>query len=110
NAAQFFTDNAPHRGPTTRVGRAEEAPKSEDQAPELRYAFLRRVARDVGATVIATGHTRDDQAETVLLHLARGSGIAGLAGMRPRRDDILRPPLASARADTPAVRADRQVD
>ena len=92
--AQFVADLAQSRGATIRLGRAETAPTSEDQARELRYAFLRRVARDAGATLIATGHTRDDQAETVLLHLARGSGIAGLAGMRPRRDDIVRPLLA----------------
>lgn len=101
--AQFVADLAQSRGATIRIGRAEAAPTSEDQARELRYAFLRRAARDVGATSIATGHTRDDQAETVLLHATRGSGLAGLAGMRPRRDDIVRPLLDIGRADTRAV-------
>ncbi|HLZ47731.1 MAG TPA: tRNA lysidine(34) synthetase TilS, partial [Candidatus Limnocylindria bacterium] len=66
--AQFVADLAQSRGATIRIGRADAAPKSEDAARELRYAFLRRAARDVGAASIATGHTRDDQAETVLLH------------------------------------------
>ena len=101
--AQFVADLAQSRGATIRIGRADAAPKSEDDARELRYAFLRRAARDVGATSIATGHTRDDQAETVLLHATRGSGLAGLAGMRPRRDDIVRPLLSIGRAETAAI-------
>ena len=101
--AQFVADLAQSRGATIRIGRAGAAPKSEDGARELRYAFLRRAAREVGATSIATGHTRDDQAETVLLHATRGSGLAGLAGMRPRRDDIVRPLLSIGRAETRAI-------
>jgi len=101
--ATFVADLAQRYGATIRIGRAEIAPRSEDEARELRYAFLRRAARELGATSIATGHTRDDQAETVLLHATRGSGLAGLAGMRPRRDDIVRPLLAIGRADTEAV-------
>jgi tRNA(Ile)-lysidine synthase len=101
--AQYVADLAQGHGATIRIGRADTAPKSEDEARDLRYAFLRRAAREVGATRIATGHTRDDQAETVLLHATRGSGLAGLAGMRPRRDDIVRPLLAIGRAETEAV-------
>ncbi len=92
--AAFVAELANHIGATLRVGRAEVAPKNEDDARNARYDFLRRVARDLGATAIATGHTRDDQAETVLLHLTRGSGVAGLAGMRPERDGIVRALLA----------------
>ena len=101
--AAFVANLANHVGATLRAGRAQRAPKSEDDARRARYEFLRRVAAEAGAAAIATGHTRDDQAETVLLHLTRGSGIAGLAGMRPERDGITRPLLAIGRAETTAV-------
>jgi tRNA(Ile)-lysidine synthase len=101
--AAFVAELANHIGATLRVGRADAPSKNEDEARNARYDFLRRVARDLGATAIATGHTRDDQAETVLLHLTRGSGLAGLAGMRPERDGIVRPLLAIGRSDTVAV-------
>jgi tRNA(Ile)-lysidine synthase len=108
--AQFVADLAQSRGATIRIGRAEQPPKSEDDARALRYAFLRRAAEDVGAARIATGHTRDDQAETVLLHATRGSGLAGLAGMRPLRDDIVRPLLAIGRADTEALCREAKIE
>jgi tRNA(Ile)-lysidine synthase len=101
--AAFVAELANHIGATLRVGRADTAPMNEAEARNARYEFLRRVARDLGATAVATGHTRDDQAETVLLHLSRGTGLAGLAGMRPERDGIVRPLLAIGRADTTAV-------
>ncbi len=74
----------------------------ETAAREARYAFLRQVAAQIGTAAIATGHTRDDQAETVLLHLARGSGLHGLRGMQPRRGDVIRPLLDVERAATVA--------
>lgn len=55
----------------------------EETARRLRYAFLARVALQVGATRIAVAHHADDQAETVLMHLLRGAGPAGLRGMLP---------------------------
>ncbi len=55
----------------------------EAAARHARYTFLARVAATVGAARIAVGHNRDDQAETVLMHVLRGSGLAGLRGMLP---------------------------
>jgi tRNA(Ile)-lysidine synthase len=55
----------------------------EEAGRELRYAFLARVAREVGANRIAIGHTRDDQVETILMHILRGTGITGLCGLAP---------------------------
>jgi len=55
----------------------------EEAARELRYAFLARVAKKVGANRIAIGHTRDDQVETILMHILRGTGITGLCGLAP---------------------------
>ncbi|MBI3522136.1 MAG: tRNA lysidine(34) synthetase TilS [Chloroflexi bacterium] len=101
--AQFVADLAARYGVPLRVGRAEHRASSEDDARRERYAFLRRAAAEIGALAIATGHTRDDQAETVLLHLTRGSGIGGLGGLRPSRDGIVRPLLSLTRRDTAAV-------
>ena len=53
----------------------------EEAAREVRYEFLARVARDTGAVAVALGHTADDLAETVLMHIIRGSGVHGLRGM-----------------------------
>lgn len=64
---------------------------------EIRYAFLQEVAEAIEAHVIALGHTRDDQVETVLLNLTRGAGTAGLAGMPICRDRFIRPLLGMSR-------------
>jgi tRNA(Ile)-lysidine synthase len=72
-------------------GGLEEAGRLE------RYAFLRAVKREEGASVVAVAHTRDDQAETLLLRLLRGSGRRGLASMRERSGDIVRPLLGASR-------------
>jgi tRNA(Ile)-lysidine synthase len=71
----------------------------EEAARRLRYDFLARAARQVGASRIAVGHTQDDQAETFLLKLIRGAGAAGLAGIYPRRGAVVRPLLEVSRAD-----------
>jgi tRNA(Ile)-lysidine synthase len=82
----------------------------EDMAREMRYQFLAFVAEKEGCDAIATGHTRDDQAETVLMRVIRGSGVRGIRGMLPvstvpganaRR--LLRPMLETTRAATEAI-------
>jgi tRNA(Ile)-lysidine synthase len=72
----------------------------EAAARRARYAVLEQVAESVGAAAVLLGHTRDDQAETVLLGLARGSGGRSIAGMRRAFDRFRRPLLDVARDDT----------
>ena len=71
----------------------------EEAARELRYAFLERAADALGCACIATAHTADDNVETLLMHLLRGSGTAGLGGIPPRRGRIVRPLLGVTRAE-----------
>jgi tRNA(Ile)-lysidine synthase len=71
----------------------------EAAARDVRYAALRRIARRHGAKVLLLGHTADDQAETVLLRAARGTGVDGLAAMRPVAGDLWRPLLRIRRVD-----------
>ena len=71
----------------------------EETARRMRYAFLEEAARAVGADRIATAHTADDNAETVLLHLIRGSGLQGLTGIRPRQGRLVRPLLTTTRRE-----------
>jgi len=71
----------------------------EDAARAARYAFFDRARQSSGADLVALGHTRDDQAETVLLRLTRGAGPRGLAGMYPRNGAYVRPLLACRRGD-----------
>lgn len=72
----------------------------EGAARRARYAVLEQVAEHSRAAVVLLGHTRDDQAETVLLGLARGSGARSLAGMRRAYDVYRRPFLDLSRDDT----------
>lgn len=71
----------------------------EAAAHDARYEFLATAAARLGADRIALGHTRDDQAETVLLRLMRGAGARGLAGMHPRRGPVIRPLLDCRRRE-----------
>ena len=77
----------------------------QDIARRERYAFLRRVAYSVGDALIATAHHRDDQAETMLLHLLRGSGASGLAGIVPLKNGVIRPLLCLSREEIQAYAA-----
>jgi tRNA(Ile)-lysidine synthetase-like protein len=69
----------------TRSWAADHKQSVEEAARNLRYLFLAAMARRVGAGRVAVAHTQDDQAETVLMHFLRGSGLAGLAGMEAKR-------------------------
>jgi tRNA(Ile)-lysidine synthase len=71
----------------------------EDAGRRMRYAFLEQAAAKLGASHVAVGHTRDDQAETVLLALIRGAGPRGLAGIAPRRGIIVRPLIERSHAE-----------
>lgn len=76
-----------------------EGASAQDAGRLLRYDYLRRVAAETGGAKIATGHHRDDQAETVLINLLRGAGGTGLGGMKAVSGDVVRPLLAVSRAD-----------
>ena len=88
---------------TRRVDIRALAGNLEDAARRVRYEWLGRVARRENAAWIATGHTADDLAETVLHHFLRGSGLAGLAGIAARRRldgvDLIRPLLTTRRCE-----------
>ena len=83
---------------------------TENAARIARYTFLRQAATDSASSVIATGHTQDDQVETLLLHLLRGAGAHGLAAMRPRTADLARPLLATTRSELERYLADHQLE
>ncbi len=103
----------------------EQGLSLEEAARRMRHRFLARVAAAVGAAAIALGHTADDQVETVLMNLIRGTGLAGLRGMRassapapwmtaglsfPRPVHLVRPLLVLTRAETAAYCADCGLD
>ena len=71
----------------------------EEAARELRYGILEEEAEKAGADAIAVAHHQDDNAETILLNLFRGSGLKGLAGIPLRRGRIIRPLLCVGRRD-----------
>jgi tRNA(Ile)-lysidine synthase len=68
-------------------------------ARELRYHWFAEVKETSGAAAIAEAHHKDDNAETLLLNLIRGTGINGLCGIRPRNGDVVRPLLCLSRED-----------
>ncbi len=85
----------------------------EDAAREERYAFFRRAARKAGARTVAVGHTLDDQAETVLHRILRGTGTKGLGGIPPVRQDgnlrIVRPLIGCRKKDLEAALREARV-
>ena len=88
------------------IGRADVAAKSrreksnlEDAARRARYDFFARLVEQGIVDCIATAHTADDQAETVLSHIFRGTGLAGLGAIHPRTPCVFRPLLSMRRAE-----------
>lgn len=78
------------------------------KARELRYGALQELASSQSAKSIAVGHTQDDQAETVLSRILRGTGIRGLSGIEPRRaDGVIRPLFDCRREDVRAYAVSR---
>ena len=84
------------RGDVRGTARAEGR-SIEDAARRLRYHFLEAARVNLGADVVAVGHSRDDQAETFLLRLVRGAGTRGLGSIRPRAGHVIRPLLETGR-------------
>jgi tRNA(Ile)-lysidine synthetase-like protein len=80
------------------------------RARELRYRALQEIAHAHHAIRVAVGHTQDDQAETVVARLLRGSGLRGLGGIEARRSDgVIRPLLDCRRSDVRSYAVDRQL-
>ena len=89
--AGYVSDLACHLGLPATIERRDVAAHRdqkggslEEAAREVRYSFLAEVAKATGASKVMVGHTRDDHIETIVMHLLRGTGIAGLRGLQPR--------------------------
>ncbi|MBK5257183.1 MAG: tRNA lysidine(34) synthetase TilS [Vicinamibacteria bacterium] len=101
--AQFCEELCDNLKVRLRSGRMSPSAKAlheggvEEAARLTRYSFLRRVAREENASAIVLGHTLDDQAETVLMRLVRGSGALGLSAMKAWDGELLRPLLDTRR-------------
>jgi len=100
----LFTGSGDTAAEAARTGRG-----IEETARSLRYAFFRGAAEKACASRIATAHTADDNAETMLLHFARGAGLRGLCGIPPVRGGIVRPLLTVTRAEVDEYLAENAV-
>lgn len=116
--AVFVMEQAAWAGFPCVLGRPEESPqaseKTESIARQRRYDFLIRTAREQNCRFVVTAHTADDQVETVLHHILRGTGLAGLAGMNPSRElvrdvSLIRPLLQVSRAEIDAYAAQHNI-
>lgn len=107
--AAFVRDWCAAQGVPLYTGQADVAKQAADRgtgieetARALRYAFLEQTAAEIGADRIATAHQAGDNAETILLHLTRGSGLRGLGGIPPVRGRMIRPLLTVERREIEA--------
>lgn len=89
----------------TRALAVQDGLSVEEAARTLRYTFLKQTAKTAGCQVILTAHHADDNAETLLLNLVRGTGLKGLCGIPQERDGILRPFLQITRKELVAYAA-----
>lgn len=103
---EFVRETCESWGIPLTVGRGDvgeharrEGLSTEEAARNLRYAFLRRAAAEAGCKRVYTAHHADDNAETILLNLIRGTGLAGLTGMDWEREGLCRPLLGAAREE-----------
>lgn len=70
----------------------------EEAGRIIRYKFLNKIKNEIGANIITTAHNKNDQAETMIMRFLRGSGLAGLSGIKPVREDgIIRPLIETKR-------------
>jgi tRNA(Ile)-lysidine synthase len=94
------------------VGEAKENLKTsfQEAGRTLRYRFLESTLKNIGGTKLALGHTADDQVETFLINLLRGSGLTGLAGMPEIRGAVIRPLIDCTRAEVEAYLASRNLE
>lgn len=98
--ARRVADRCRAAGVPCRIGRAgPDLARDQAAMREARYAYLREAADEIGAERIATAHQADDQAETVLFRVLRGTGLPGLAGIPARRGRLVRPLLPFGRAE-----------
>src|SRR5216684_3572887 len=102
---KFVSKLAGKYGLVFHAGRADIATKAksnkanvEDTARRARYQFFARLVEDGRVDKVAVAHTADDQAETVLAHILRGTGLAGLGGIHPAVEHVVRPLLGVRRA------------
>ena len=99
--AQFVSDLCSGLNVRCEVRRLglEDSSNLQERARDERYKLAEEVAAGMGLGVIATGHTADDVAETVLMNLARGTGLRGLAGIPPVRGKVQRPLIGRTRGE-----------
>jgi tRNA(Ile)-lysidine synthase len=103
---KFVAKLAEKHGLTFHLGRADVAAKAkrekaniEDAARRARYEYFEKLVKEERIASVAVAHTADDQAETVLAHLLRGTGLAGLGGIHPTAGAVFRPLLDFRRSD-----------
>ena len=99
NDAQFVKEYCQKIGRICVIGEASEPLKNEEQARIARYDFLEKTALEYNCDCIMTAHNMNDNAETVLFNLARGTGLKGLCGIPERRGLIYRPLLGVSREE-----------